>query len=390
MLRGSINQGFHAPELIDLHQVATFTTLAPPGSRDPARNNFFTLAGLAPDAQILAKTYNTANPLLQPETSKGKSLGLAVEVPGVKGLSFTVDYWEITQNNLIVSVGSTAGLDEALLRAYTQAQLAAGKSITSIDVGSHALPELANTYKGDPNILREAPNAADIATFQQAYAKVPQSQWIAPLGTWVGSMSQKQNTLGKNFTNGLDFSLRYNLPRTAIGQFRVSTEWSEFLQKYNRLLPTIGKNDDIVQMVLPKWKSSTSLQWNYRGWDWGLNATYQTAFRTGATATAAQYAALNNPDYIKPVTVVSATGALSTVYYEKGKSQLQLNTGLSYRFGAESAQKWLRRTTWRVGINNLLDADPAPANLTTFGFDPGSGESLWIGRTFTVTTTKEF
>ena len=389
MFRGSVNKGFHAPELIDLHQLAAFTTLAPPGSRDPARNNFFTLGGLTPDAQILAKTYNTANPLLQPESSKGKSIGVVVDIPHIKGLSFTVDYWEITQNNLIVSVGSSAGLDESLLRAYTQAQLAAGKSITSIDVGSHALPEAANTYKGDPNILREAVNAADVATFQQAYAKVPQSQWIAPLGTWVGSTSQKQNTIGKNFTNGLDFSLRYNLPRTSIGQFRVSTEWSEFLQKYNRLLPNIGKNDDITQMVLPKWKSSATIQWNNRGWDWGLNATYQTAFRTGATATAAQYAALNNPDYIKPVTVVAGTGATSTVYYERGKAQLQLNTGLSYRFGPESA-KWLRRTSWRVGVSNLLDADPAPANLTTFGFDPGTGESLWVGRTFTLTTTKEF
>jgi outer membrane receptor protein involved in Fe transport len=72
-----------------------------------------------------------------------------------------------------------------------------------------------------------------------------------------------------------------------------------------------------------------------------------------------------------------------------GKSQLQLNTGLSYRFGPE-ASKWVRRTTIRVGINNLLDADPAPAGVNAEGFSAGSGQSLWIGRQFTLTTTRDF
>ena len=389
MFRGSINKGFHAPELIDLLQTPAFTTASPPGTRDTTRNNFFTLAGLAPDNFVLRKTYSTPSPFLQPETSSGKSVGMVVDVPAIKGLSFTVDYWEVTQNNLIVEVGSTSGLDEANLRAYTQAQLAAGKSITSIDVGYQALPGQNHAYQGDPNILRNQVNATDIALFQPAYAKVPQSQWIAPLGTWVGWMAQQQNSSGRNFTNGLDFSVRYNLPRMEIGQFHISTEWSEFLQKYNKLQPNFGKNDAIAQMILPKWKSSTTIQWSKGNWDWSLNAAYQSDFRTGASTTAALYNSLGQPGYIRPVQVVSAGNVPTMNYYEVGKSQLQLNTGLTYRFGSQ-ASKWLRRTTWRFGISNLLDADPAPANMASFGFDPSSGESLWIGRTFTLTTTKDF
>jgi hypothetical protein len=35
--------------------------------------------------------------LLQPETSTGKSAGIVVEVPFVKGLSISVDYYEVRQ-----------------------------------------------------------------------------------------------------------------------------------------------------------------------------------------------------------------------------------------------------------------------------------------------------
>mgnify|MGYP003346979780 CR=1 FL=1 len=49
-----------------------------------------------------------------------------VEVPGVKGLSVSIDYWEIEQKMLILAYARDATLDDQLLRAYTQSQLAAG------------------------------------------------------------------------------------------------------------------------------------------------------------------------------------------------------------------------------------------------------------------------
>jgi hypothetical protein len=142
-------------------------------------------------------------------------------------------------------------------------------------------------------------------------------------------------------------------------------------------------------MLTPKWKSSATIQWRNGPWDASVNATYQTAFRTGVTATAAQYNALSAPGYIKPVTVYASTGVGTVNYYERGEDQLQLNAGISYRFSAE-APKWIRRTTLRVGVNNLLDADPAPANLNGEGYTGGSGSSMWIGRAFSFTTTRDF
>jgi outer membrane receptor protein involved in Fe transport len=390
LVRASLNKGFRAPDLANLYQPASFSVASPPGTRDVVRNNFFNAAGLGNDIQILTKTYSLPSPNLQPEISEGRSVGIAIDIPQVKGLSFTVDYWEITQNNLIVSQTTTAGLDESLLKAYTQAQLAAGKSITSINVGSRISPnEPASNYQGDPYTLRNAVTAEDIAKFQQAYAKLPQSAWIAPLGTPVGSITQFVNSTGRNFTNGMDFSVSYNLPRTPLGQFRLSTEWSEFLNKYTKTSPGNPKNDDINRMLTPKWKSSATIQWRNGPWDAGLNMAYQSEVYTDATATAAQYTALGAPGYIKPVKVYANTGVGTVNYYERGEDQLQLNASLSYRFGAE-APKWIRRTTIRVGVNNLLDADPAPADNNGTGYSGGSGTSMWVGRAFSFTTTRDF
>ena len=389
MVRASVNQGFRAPPFEDLYKPAVFSVGTAPGSRDPVRNTYITAAGLPPDAQILTKGWVLPNPIEGPETSRGKSAGIVWEVPKVKGLSFSVDYWEITQHDLIVAQSTTSGLDESLLRAYTQAQLAAGKAIDSIDVGSRVTPFVTTRYEGDPFTLRQVVTPADIALFDQTYAKLPQSQWIAPLGAVIGSISVNVNSTGKNFTNGLDYGISYSLPRTRLGQFRLSTEWSEFLNKYTKSKPGLPKNDEIHAMVTAKWKSSATIQWRNGGWDASVNAAYESDSRTGATATAAQYAALNQPSYIKPITVYSNTGVGTVNYYEVGKDQLQINAGIAYRFGPE-ANHWLRRTSFRLGINNLLDEQPAPANVSSTGYAGGTGSSLWVGRAYSFTVTRDF
>jgi hypothetical protein len=280
-------------------------------------------------------------------------------------------------------------LDAAMLIAYTQAQLATGKDINSIDVGSRVDPFVNTRYEGDPYMLRQVVTAADRALFAQTYTKLPQSQWTAPLGQRIGNVSSQVNSSGNNFTNGFDFGISYNLPRTQFGQFRLSTEWSEFLNKYTKSKPGLPKNDEIIAMVTAKWKSSATIQWRNGGWDASINAAYQSDSRTGVTATAAQYTALNQPSYIKPVKVFSSTGVGTVNYYEIGKDQLQINAGIAYRFGPE-VNHWLRRTSFRMGINNLLDEQPAPANVSSTGYAGGTGSSLWVGRAYSFTVTREF
>src|SRR5471030_986215 len=111
MFRASLNEGFRAPLLSDLYQPASFSVAALPGVRDPTRQTYLNSeAGLPNDAQFLTKTYTLANPALKPEQSNGRSLGMVLDMPKVKGLSFTIDYWEITQKDLIIAQTTMAGL----------------------------------------------------------------------------------------------------------------------------------------------------------------------------------------------------------------------------------------------------------------------------------------
>jgi outer membrane receptor protein involved in Fe transport len=391
MIRASLNKGFRAPDLASLYQPAAFSVASPPGVRDTARDNIKVAALGTRDDQFLTRTYSLPTPDLQAEQSEGRSVGVVFDVPKIKGLSLTVDYWEIRQKSLIVTQTVSAGLDESKLRAFTQAQLATGKPIMSIDVGFHETPDGPNTYQGDPFLLRNAVTQADRDLFAQIYAsgKIPNDQLIAPLGTPVGSISKLVNSIGNNFTNGFDYSVGYNLPRMSIGQFRFSTEWSQFLNKYTRLTPSIGKNDDLISMQVSRWKSNTTLQWRKGGWDASINGTFITQVRTGASATLAQYTSSGMPDYIKPVTVVSATGTPVISYFERGEDKWQFNTGLSYRFGPQ-ANPWVRRTTVRFGINNILDEDPPLQNTTGAGYNGNIGQSLWVGRAYSFAVSRDF
>ncbi len=385
MVRASINKGFRAPDLASLYQPPAFTVGSPPGTRDAVRNNFLTQTsvGLPADVQILAKTYTLSNPNLQPEESEGRSVGIAIDVPKIKGLSFSVDYWEITQNNLIQAKGRDVDLDNQLIRQYTQAQLAAGRNINDINIGSRSDPgDTAGGYVGDPNTLRLPVTAADRALYAQANARLSPANQMAPVGQWVGSISQDINSTGRNFTNGFDFSVSYSIPRTPLGQFRIGTEWTMFLNKFTKDNPTDIKSDDIVANTVAKYKSSTTLQWRQGAWSSAVSATYSSDVRSGATTTAANYNVLNQPDYIQ---VIYNNG--TTVYAERGDDQLQVNYSLSYRFGRQS-NRWVRNSSLRLGINNVLDEKPNQTNAAA-GYSGGTGSSLWVGRAYTFTFSRQ-
>ena len=147
----------------------------------------------------LGATFSVANHELQPEVSKGRSAGMVVEVPVVRGLSVSVDYWEIEQRNLILAYARDATLDDQLLRAYTQAQLNAGVPLAQIDVGYRLLPgDESGRYKGDPNTLRAPVTPADRDQFAAANAVLARTRQLATLGAWVGEIQTFRNSTGRN------------------------------------------------------------------------------------------------------------------------------------------------------------------------------------------------
>ena len=253
-----------------------------------------------------------------------------------------------------------------------------------IDVGSYESPDSVNTYVGDQFTLRAPVTAEDKARFAPSYDTLPQSQWIAPLGRWIGVKRQLINTTGTAFTNGFDYQLDYSLPRTTLGSFRLSTTWSMFLNKFVKETPTDIKDDEINDYTLPKWKGSTTLIWRKGAWTGTANFVWQSEIATTASTNLAGYTAAGEPDYIK---VLENNG--NTYYYEVGDPQYQLNLGASYKFGRD-ANAWLKNTTVRVGINNVLDDGPALYDMNGTGYSGGTGTSLWVGRSYSLTLSREF
>ncbi|MBI5770930.1 MAG: TonB-dependent receptor [Verrucomicrobia bacterium] len=385
LVRASHNQGFLAPDLTRVYAPTQYSRSSPPGELDTVRSNFFTGAGRPADTRVLRLAYNVANPGLQPEISKGTSVGLGFEVPGIKGLSLTVDYWEIEQKNLIISDTRDVSRDEALLRAYTQAQLAAGVPISQINVGYRLTPgDESGNYRGDPNTLRAKVTPQDLDLFAAANANLARSRQLAPLGVWIGNVVTFKNSTGRNFTNGFDYSLRYTLPRTRLGQFRLSVEWAQFLNKFSKLTPTDEKNDAVHNMDLPRTKITSTLTWRKDNWNASVNVVYHTAIWTGSNASQASWDRLKDQvDYLR---AIYNNGALA--YHEIGEPQVMTNVGLGYRWGRE-ASWWLRRTSIRLGVNNVQDREPTHSQDQT-GYRGSLGQSLWIGRNYSLSYARDF
>ncbi|MEY2879980.1 MAG: Vitamin transporter BtuB precursor [Verrucomicrobiota bacterium] len=385
LLRASRNEGFVAPDLTRIYAPTQFSRTSPPGDLDTVRSNFFTGAGRPADTRVLTINYNVANRALQPEVSKGTSAGLGFEVPGIKGLSFTVDYWEIEQRSLIISDGRSTSVDDGRLRAYTQAQLAAGVPIDRIDVGYRLTPgDESGNYKGDPNTLRARVTAADLALFAAANASLAASRQLAPLGTLIGGVNTFRNSTGKNFTNGFDYTLRYQVPPTRLGRIALSIEWAQFLNKFSKLTPTDEKNDTVHDMVIPRTKITTNLTWRKAGWSASANFVYHTPIWTGSNASQASFDRLK--DSVTYLRAIYNNGALA--FHEIGEKQTQLNLGLGHRWGAQ-ANWWLRRTSLRVGVNNAQDREPTHSQAQT-GYVGSLGSSQWIGRAYSFTYARDF
>ena len=385
LFRASRNEGFVAPDLTRVYSPTLFSRTSPPGDLDTVRSNFFTGAGRAADTRVLTINYNIANRALQPEVSKGTSAGLGFEVPGIKGLSFTVDYWEIAQQSLIISNGRDTSVDDARLRTYTQAQLAAGVPVSQIDVGYRLVPgDESGNYKGDPNTLRARVTPADQTLFAAANGNLAASRQLAPLGALIGGVVTFRNSTGRNFTNGFDYTLRYQMPTTPFGRIGLSLEWAQFLNKFSKLTPTDEKNDAVHNMDIPRTKISTNLTWRKGGWTASGNFTYHTPIWTGSNAALSSFDRLKDSvDYLR---AIYNNGALA--YHEIGDKQTQLNLGLGYRWGAQ-APGWLRRTSVRVGVNNAQDREPTHSQAQT-GYTGSMGTSLWVGRAYSLSYGRDF
>lgn len=375
MLRASYNEGFIAPSLPALYTSTRWTAGAGQGSIDLYRNPVTKEGGYS------QRNYFGGNPLLKAAESKGKSGGIVFDVPKVRGLSLSADYWQISRVNVVGqrAAGDIYISDTALLQAYTKKQLSAGIPIGSIDLGSGT-----SAYKGDLAITRIAPTNQDISTFG-AYNAVNLSNQQAVAGR-IFSFSTPFYNLAEGYDSGWDLGLNYVLPMLPIGKITVNSDWAYLIKSNSTTVPpNLPKvvADNLNSNGASRWRGTTTVSWRKGNWVGGLGAYYAGASHDGATTTASVYETMGKPAYLAKI---FTNGAYQYRYLLR--DTLTFNTTLAYNFAAD-ASMWLRRTSVRLGVINLANTPP-PLASGAFGYNPAVHGGLIVGRTWTLDLTKSF
>jgi outer membrane receptor protein involved in Fe transport len=372
LTRASYNRGFSAPNLPTLYFPFQYTVIPAPGSIDAYRNP------VTAEGPYVMRNYIGALRDLEPASSTGRSFGIVIDAPSDRygRLTASADYWEISQTNVIASLTASQVLDrdDALLRAYVQAQLAAGVAIDRIDLGSGT-----DRYQGDPGVVRNPVTEADRALFA-AYNATHASAPLAAVGTVLSRQTLYQN-LSEGFVSGWDYSLDYASPDLAIGRLRLILDWAVLLKSYT-VSPITGGAPTTVQQRLnvdgaTSSRASATLAWRRRAWSASLSASYIGGYSdSAATTSLSVYEALGRPSYLEPVL---DNGAMS--YRYRVDDSLSVNLSGAYDFAGA--------TTVRLGVVNLTNVEP-PLASGNFGYTTSVYSSLAVGRTWTLELIHRF
>jgi outer membrane receptor protein involved in Fe transport len=372
-LRGAYNESFRAPNLVQTNITPLRRNI---DANDPYRGE---VTGLPADGTVRRLTFRQGNQNLQPETADSWVSGFVLDVPKVRGLSLTFDYWRISQQDVLANIGAPATLlrDELALDLATQAALAAGTPIDQIDLGSGTAG-----YKGNAKVTRAPVTAADRAAYAAYNARqTSNATRRAPVGEFVSLVDDYIN-LGSRDLEGYEVGFRWRLPRGRLGQFTLNGDATRYLRREEQedaaspVLSLLGRNGRA------KWRASGSLTWRRGAWSAGWFTSYYGSFvDTSAATTEAVYRALGGPGYIR---VFNDNGI--TRYLLRVAPMISHNANIGYRFGAES-HRWLRGVSTRLALNNVFDRDPSLADETNAYV---GGTANIRGRQLVLELTKRF
>ncbi len=217
LLRGSYNEGFRAPAIIELFTPAIGRRNE--GFVDPARPG-------QPDAvsSLSKRVVTGGNPNLRPEESESYNFGFVADVPFVKGLSVGLDVYRIKQFN---QIDNSSAINELNLDA-----------------------QLWATGGNNPRVLRATRTPADIA------ANLP--------GVLIEVLSTYQN-LSLREIRGTDMFLNYRTPRWSYGRLTFSS-----IVSYTDRLRTVNQQGTVTELVRnngnPRTKGTVGLSWSHGGW----------------------------------------------------------------------------------------------------------------------------
>ena len=349
MVRSAWSQGFRAPNLPQLYEQGVERS----NSRtDWIRCEIEVQAGRiasfdACSAGVSSVSQRSGSTELKPEESENFTVGLVIEprfLPSRWGeLTFTADYWNIQQENLIGIFGDA----NALTLDYM----------------------LRTQGSSNANVVRAAPTQEQI--------DAAAGTGLAPVGTLIHVVDHYRN-LQPREVDGLDFGLYYRLNDTRWGNFSWRLNAAKLLTFYQepgdeaaQLLAAqsagnvdpsiriVGAQDLRLQNGLPEWRATSTITWRNGGWGAGLYSSY-----------------------VSEVVDTSATLADGTQWVVD--DWLTHNVYVQHEFDIPGI---LNDTRIRVGVRNIEGKDPPLADQS-FGY-LGSLHSN-RGRWFYATLRKRF
>jgi outer membrane receptor protein involved in Fe transport len=372
-LRGSAAESFRAPNLVQTNITPLKRQFS---ADDPYR---FDVTRLTSDGTVQRTSFRQGNQNLQPEEAKTWVAGFVLEVPKVRGLSVSFDYFKLNQNSVIENAGAGAAIDrdEVILDLATQAELAKGTPIDQIDLGSGTAG-----YKGSSKVIRKPVSAEDRALFSAYNARqTSNNARRAPVGEVVSVIDDYLNLSGRDI-QGYEFGVQWRGPKTRFGQFSFNGDATHYVLRRSKADELSPELDELERNGRTKWRASASVSWRQGPVSAGWFTSYFGSFvDTSAATTEAIYRALGGPDYIR---VFNDNGI--TRYLYRVEPAISHNAWISYRF-ERGAHRWLRGVTLRGAINNVFDTEPPLAD-EQYGYFTGSANAR--GRQFTMEVSKRF
>lgn len=350
LLRGSYNESFRAPNLVQTNTTPLQRSVT--GISDPYRSE---VTNLLIDGSSTRTVFRKGNDLLRPESAKSWTLGIAGEVPRLKGFTVTFDYYHTRQRDVIdnVTAADTLLRDEQLLDQEVQRQLAAGTAIGNVNLGSGT-----GEYKGDALVKRAQLTPADVTFYNTYNATRPPAQQRAPVGRVVSITEDYLNLAGRE-VEGFEASLQYLLPKNPLGQITLRAEVNRRIRYQTQADSESPVESYLEENGRPKWRGNASLSWRRGAWSASWFANYWgESVDTGASTTAAVYEALGRPKYIRNY----LNDGLQR-YYLRIAPSLTHNVHLGYTF-PRSAPYRLDGLRLRIGMNNIANKEPPLADET--------------------------
>lgn len=252
-LRGSWSEGFRAPNLEQVNaslvtrgNTRTDWVLCEADLQAGRINSFANCSRSG-----VATAQRAGNPDLKPEESENWSVGVVFQprfLPANLGdFTFTADYWSVKQTGIVGLFGE----GNALILDYL----------------------LRQQGSSNPNVIRETPNAEDIAAVQGTS--------LEPVGRVVYVKDQYVN-LQPQDVRGLDIGANWRKRTERFGDFDVAFNAAHLIRFYrapsadiqalldaraegliNPGVSITGGGDQIRQGGKPDWKWSASLTWRY-------------------------------------------------------------------------------------------------------------------------------